>query len=257
MHGCWTVHGTPGQPVHCSGSLGALAGLCDGLMSVSPSVSRRHGTVSGPMQCCTEQMRSPWSPWSPWSPYETPCSPPLPSPSELSVAPDYAIQGPADNALHDMVHASATDDMCQRCDNDVACARGLGASTSLLHELVGCDRELGCPAIESWVPLIHAPARDKSAMYKSLFSTASLLFELLNGPLVPSRPTAPCIFSPSLPPRPSHLSLTTLSAVDDEGPSCTHPAPVPALRSSAARAVLNAFRDGRHRITSFISWPAF
>lgn len=119
---------------------------------------------------------------------------PLPSPSELSVAPDYAIHGPADNALHDMVHASATDDMCQRCDNDVACARGLRTSTYLLHELVGCDREPGCPAIESWVPLIQAPARDKSAMYKSLFSTASLLFELLNGPPVPSRPTAPCIF---------------------------------------------------------------
>lgn len=64
----------------------------------------------------------------------------------------------------------------------------------LLHELAGSDRELGCPAIESWVPLIHAPARDKSAMYKSLFSTASLLFELLNGLPVPSCPTAPWVF---------------------------------------------------------------
>lgn len=112
-----------------------------------------------------------------------------------------------------MVHASATDDMCQCCDNEGSLgSRGLRTripyppssrlpgypATQLqyiaLHELVRRDRELGCPAIESWVPLIHVLARDKSAMYKSLFSTGSLLFELLNGLPVPSRPTALCFF---------------------------------------------------------------
>lgn len=114
-----------------------------------------------------------------------------------------------------MVHASATDDMCQCCDNEGSLGSrftypypvpSLQPPTCLpsypatqlqyiaLHELVRRDRELGCPAIESWVPLIHVLARDKSAMYKSLFSTGSLLFELLNGLPVPSRPTALCFF---------------------------------------------------------------
>lgn len=66
-------------------------------------------------------------------------------------------------------------------------------------------------------------------MYKSLFSTGSLLSELLNGLPLPSRPTALCGFFsfPTLPPppHPPGLCLTTLSAVDDEGRSCTHPAP--------------------------------
>lgn len=148
------------------------------------------------------QHRTDGSPYA--APLPPPCSPPLPA--ELSVAPDYAINGPADNAVYDMVHASATDDMCQCCDNEVAWALAVYVPVSrtlpparlpsyfYLHELVRRDRELGCPAIESWVPLIHVLARDKSAMYKSLFSTGSLLFELLNGLLVPSRPTALCFF---------------------------------------------------------------
>lgn len=95
-------------------------------------------------------------------------------------------------------------------------------------------------------------------MYKSLFSTGSLLFELLNGLPVPSRPTALCGFffllflllllasaSPPFPP-----STTRAQAVP------TQP-PVPVLRSEAALAALSAFRDGRHPITSLVSWPAF
>lgn len=97
-------------------------------------------------------------------------------------------------------------------------------------------------------------------MYKSLFSTGSLLFELLNGLPVPLRPTALCGFffllflllllllasaSPPFPP-----STTRAKAVP------TQP-PVPVLRSEAALAALNAFRDGRHPITSLVSWPAF